>query len=127
MSTSNLPQTFRPYFTPAELAEVIRCLKTAPTTSPTLLRYLESFSLKITHGVMQPQYTAAPSLESRLGMDDSPTVPSIPPAELYELWKVSPAKLLPKQIAAVQQYRYENSLMSPQEETAYVDSIMSGS
>ena len=76
---------------------------------------------------MQPQYTAAPSLESRLGMDDSPAIPSIPPAELYELWKVSPAKLLPKQIAAVQQYRYENSLMTPAEETAYVDSIMSGS
>lgn len=125
-----LPQKFRPYFSPAELQEIIRCLKTAPTTSPSLLRYLESFNLKITHETIQPQYTSKPSLEDRLGVSSSQSSPSSQQPtkeELYEAWKISPTSLLPKQIAIVQQYRYENSLMSPDEETAYVDSLMSSS
>lgn len=121
-----LPQKFRPYFSPSELQEIIRCMKTAPTTSIPLLRYLESFSLKITHGTIQPQYTAMPSIDDRLGLPSNHVIePS--PQELYIAWTLDPTKITPTQMSLVNQYRYENSLMDPSEESAYVDSLLSSS
>lgn len=121
----NLPQKFRPYFTPAELQEIIRCLKAAPTTSLPLLRYMESFSIKITHGTISPQYVAMPSLESRLGMEVQAIEPS--PEELFQLWGKYPDKTTPAQMELIQQYRWERGMMDPMEQMAYEDSILASS
>jgi len=118
-------QKFRPYFTPSELAEVIRCLKAAPTTSMPLLRYLESFSLKITHGILSPQVTLQPSTEEKLGFAQQAIQQSA--QELWQEWLISPDKMTPPQMARIQQYRWENDMMDPTEVAAYEESILASS
>lgn len=117
-------QKFRPYFTPSELQEIIRCLKAAPTISMPLLRYLESFSLKITRGIMQPQVTLQPSTEEKLGF--TPQAIQQSAQELWQEWLINPDKMTPPQMARIQQYRWENDMMDPVESAAYEDSLLSG-
>lgn len=124
MSINPNNQKFRPYFTPSELQEVIRCLKVAPTTSLPLLRYLENFSLKITHGIMQPQVTLQPSLSEKMGFEEQAIQQSS--KELWQEWLISPDKMTPPQIARIQQYRWENDMMDAEEAAAYEDAIMKG-
>ena len=117
-------QKFRPYFTPSELSEVIRCLKAAPTTSLPLLRYLESFSLKITHGIISPQVTLQPSIADKLGMSTAVIQESI--ETLHERWKQDPQTITPPEMQRIQQYRWEYDLMNAEEAAAYEESILSG-
>jgi len=99
-------------------------MKAAPTTSIPLLRYLESFSLKITHGIMQPQLTLSPTMEDRLGLA-VPTTPQQSPQELFALWCTNPERITPPQMEIINQYRYENSMMDPVQESEYESWLLS--
>jgi len=115
-------QKFRPYFTSSELLEIISALKSAPTPRRmTLVRYLESFLLKINHGIISPSHITAPSLESRLGMDDSPVPisPALTGEAAYQKWLSNPVKATPHEISAALEWRYLNDMMSPEEESEY--------
>ncbi len=124
MSSPLNSNKFRPYFTPAQLAEIIRCCKLA-SSDIALLSYLESFNLKITRDVISPALQTKPSLESRLGLASSTSMPEYSPAELHSIWLRDPNFLTPKQLILVQQYRWENELMTPEEARSYEDSLMS--
>lgn len=89
-----------------------------------LLRYLESFSLKITRGIMQPQVTLQPSTEEKLGF--TPQAIQQSAQELWQEWLINPDKMTPPQMARIQQYRWENDMMDPVESAAYEDSLLSG-
>lgn len=115
-------QKFRPYFSPAELTEIIRCVKSA-STNQSLLSYLESFAIKIERGVMSPQLTTAPSLESRLGMSVLPGPNPPTAAELYSIYKSNPEYLSPPQLSIVHTYRWENGLMDDEESSKFEQSM----
>jgi len=111
-------QKYRPYFTAPELSEIIASLKEKPTPNRLAIsRYLESFNLKITHGVISPSHTLEPSIEQKLGF--ASTVRELSDEELYQNWKASPTLLNPSEIARVLDYRYRSNLMTPEEEKAY--------
>lgn len=116
-------QKFRPYFTAAELLEIISALKSAPNPRRlTLCQYLESFLLKINHGIITPAHTAAPSLESKLGFSPDTPVPAdhnLTGEAAYNKWLTNPLHATPKEIAEAMDWRYRNNLMSPEEERNY--------
>ena len=125
-------QKFRPYFTPAELTEIIRCVK-ASSTNNHLLSYLEAFAIKIDRGIMNPQLTTSPvqSLESKLGLGGSTmsALPGpIPPTtfELFAIWKSNPEYLSPPQLAIVHTYRWENGLMDDEESSRFETALFDG-
>jgi len=117
-------QKFRPYFTAAELQEIILCLKSHPSPRRlTICQYLESFLLKINHGIVSPAHTLNPSLEQKLGFPDPSTpIPishNLTGEAAYNKWLLSPGSATPKEIAEAMNWRYLNDLMSPEEEAEY--------
>ena len=123
-------QEFRPYFSAAELTEIIRCVKSA-STNQSLLAYLEAFAIKIDRGIMSPQLTTAPSLANRLGLGGS-TTNSLPgpipptPEELFTIFKSNPEYLSPPQLAMVHTYRWENGMMSDEEASRFETALFDG-
>lgn len=112
-------QKYRPYFTAPELSEIIASLKENPTPNRLAIsRYLESFNLKITHGVISASHTLEPSIEQKLGFSESPK-DEMTEEQLYRIWQATPTLLNPSEIAKVLDYRYRNNLMTPEEEKAY--------
>lgn len=85
---------YRPYFTASELSEVIRCVKLS-SQNISLLRYLESYALKISHGVITESITLQPTLVDSLELD-SPDSPSLDSsleskrAKAYAKWSKRP-------------------------------------
>jgi hypothetical protein len=113
-------QKYRPYFTAPELSEIIASLKENPTPNRLAIsRYLESFNLKITHGVISPSHTLEPSIEQKLGFAPDSQIELPSEEKLFSIWKASPTLLNPSEIARVLDYRYRNNLMTPEEEKAY--------
>ncbi len=119
-------QKFRPYFTAAELQEIITCLKSHPTPRRlTICQYLESFALKINHGIVSPAHVNNPSLEQKLGfqnLDPSTPIPishNLTGEAAYNKWFLDPKSATPKEIAEAMNWRYLNDLMSPEEEAEY--------
>ena len=92
-----MTRKYRPYFTLAELSRIRDVLSTAEPTSA-LSRYISRYILDIESGFRSANHTSAPSLEHKLGFAE-PEAPTT-----HE---------------STQQYRYENDLMSPQEEYEY--------
>lgn len=116
-------QKYRPYFTPAELSEVIRCLKIA-SHSPELIQYMERFALQISHGTIGAQLTLMPTVEEKLGMDTPPKNYSISTESLYTIWQSRPDGLTPQELAKVHQYRWGLGLMTPEESTVYENALL---
>lgn len=122
MRSSSSRHKYRPYFSADELQELILSLKETPNPRRLqLIQYLESFRLKIEHGVISAQMTLQPSMIDRLELYASGGTDAIAVAaeKLYNQWKLSPASLTPSQINDVLQYRWENSLMTPTEQESY--------
>ena len=128
-------QKFRPYFTAAELLTVINTLKSSTNPPTQIIRYLETFAIKIERGVLTPSISLNPpeSIESRLGL--APSVPfSIQLKEdeienkvtLWESYPESRHKFTVPEIEKIMAWRYENDRMTPDEESAYESSIMGG-
>jgi hypothetical protein len=120
---------YRPYFSSAELQEIIRCVKTS-STNLSLLRYLESFALKINHGTIDPQLTIKPTvtLEQKLGLAPAISTPQQEDniSSLVHTYNTAPTLLKPAELSRIHQHRYENDLMSPEEESLYEASLMFG-
>lgn len=134
-----MTEKFRPYFTAEELSEIILCLKTHPNPRRlTIVRYLESFLLKINHGVISSSHTLKPAetVFSKLGFDE-PEIPSVKPAAgapgipishnltgeaAYQKWLLDPGKATPKEIAEAMDWMYRNNLMSKEQEQEYEQS-----
>lgn len=121
----NLPQNktkYRPYFTASELSEVIRCVKLS-SQNISLLRYLESYALKISHGVIAESITLQPTLADSLELDSpSPASLESKRSKAYAKWLSSPQTCTPLEIELTHLYRFENDLMSQEEETIYLQS-----
>lgn len=112
---------YRPYFTATELLEIINALKEHPNPSRlALIKYLESFSIKIERGVLEPQITLKPTIEQSLGFSppSAPTINRIDPPVLYEKWRAG-EHLNPVELTAVFKHAYINDLFTPQEEEEY--------
>jgi hypothetical protein len=91
-----MSKKYRPYFTLPELRHLVLVLvQVEPTSS--MCRYLQRYLLDVESGFRQPNHTGAPSLEQSLGFE-----------------KESRTKH-----ESEQQYRYDNDLMSQQEEYEY--------
>ena len=112
-------QKYRPYFTAPELSEIIASLKENPTPNRLAIsRYLESFNLKITHGVISPSHTLEPTIEQKLGFA-SPTPAGMTDYELFVQWKNNPNSLNARELSIILDYRYRSNLMTSEEEKAY--------
>jgi len=122
MKQSTQKHKYRPYFTPSQLGEIIRCVKIASQDSA-LIRYLEIFSLKIDHGIQAPALNLATPIEDKLELEDSSSENlSDKRAFSFVKWSQNPASCTPLEIELTHLYRFENDLMSPEEETIYLES-----
>lgn len=89
--------------------------------------------VKIQSDLLQPAFVSVKdksNLVSDLGFD-SPTIESNTPIDfvakrkqVYELWLQDPLSITTEQLELVETYRYENNLMSPEEETEYTNKLM---
>lgn len=126
-----MTKSYRPYFTLHELREIILCLKSHPTPSRlSLVQKLESFCLKINHGVISHQYEPSPrkTILDKLELSDPAPVPistEITGEAAYQKHLADPFHCTPKEIQAAMEYRYTHSLMSPQQESEYESSLLS--
>jgi hypothetical protein len=122
MSINN--QKFRPYFTSSELVEVISALK-EQNKNKHLIHYLEGFAIKIERGILEPSITLSPTIENKLELGDT-NLGDILKAKKYNSyhkWKLAPNACSPNELAHAKMYRYENDLMSPEEEAEYEKSF----
>ena len=91
-----MTKKYRPYLSLPELRHLVSVLTQVEPTSG-LCRYLTRYLLDVESGYRSPNHIGAPSLEQKLGFQGE-------------------AKTKHE---SEQQYRYENDLMSPQEEYEY--------
>lgn len=123
----NLPQSkikFRPSLTAGQIEHIIHILSTAGENSSlnqSCLKSLRMFSLKAQHGIVSPSHLALgrESLESSLGFTQAAPAKTTTVELLYQVWQTHPTTLTPAQLQQVQSYRYQNNLMSPEEEQEY--------
>lgn len=118
--------TYRPYLTSSELSFIIDELKepsdgvfTAQRIN--LVKKLEIFQAKINLGHTAPAYQPAPTLAERLEISDAPAPRSLAEIRLeaYRKFIANPTSCSSKEIEHAQAYRYENDLMSKDEEIEY--------
>lgn len=119
---------FRPYFSTDELRTLIAALKEKPTPERTaLIRYLEHYSLKIDSGLFQPAITLKPSLEDQLELGNTVTESlarkSSKRLQAFLKWQKDHSSCTPAELTLVQEYRYENDLMSAEEESSYEEAL----
>lgn len=124
-------QKFRPYLSSSELLLIIRTLKSDPAPAIGLIRYLETFAIKIERGIISPQLRLQESLASRLGFESPASTEQTgeSPETLAMRWESFPSerhKFSPAQLSSIQAWRYENDRMTPDEESAYESSLMGG-
>lgn len=120
---------YRPYFTVEEIDHILSALKQT-SSNITLIRYLDDFAHKISRESLKPNLTLKPTLEDRLELD-APRAKSIDSlvalkSQAYQKWLTSPSKCTSSEIARVLMHRYENDLMSPEEEAEYESKIDKG-
>ena len=126
---SHSPRTkYRPYLTLPELDIIISSLKISGS-NPHLIHYLEGFKAKIDLGITSPNLTLTPrpTLNDRLELGDtgySTVSISIETkrANAYTKWLSSPQACTAHEIELTHLYRFENDLMSPEEESIYLQS-----
>ncbi len=121
------PPKFRPYFTSAELSEIISALKSQPTPARMpLIRYLEGFAIEIERGIRSPNHVPTPNKRQAFieSLELEPNTGAVISAEqsnlqAYNKWVDHPTRCTPQQIAKAMEYRYLNNLMSETEEREY--------
>lgn len=129
MSSPSHRTKYRPYFTSDEMLELITSLKENPTPKRLkLIQYLESFNLKITHGLIEPSQINKPSLAESMGfLEESSKISLLTPDKrreiAYKLWLVNPSSCTPSQLKDVNEYRYANKLLSAEEQIAFEKSL----
>lgn len=85
----------------------------------TLMRKLEVFTLKATHGITSPSHVTIgrASLESQLGLAPDDRIET-----LLATYKSNPRALSPAQLKQVQFHRFQNDMMTSEEEESYLGS-----
>ena len=91
-----MTKKYRPYFTLPELRHLVAVLVSTEPTSG-LCRYLQRYLLDVESGYRTANHIGSGTLESKLGFSEEPKTKH----------------------ESEQQYRYDNDLMSPQEEYEY--------
>lgn len=125
-SNPSSTKKYRPYFTLPELeflASAVRTSSVQENQVPPidLLRYLERYIEDIRAGFREANHTLAPTISQRLELEDAPTsapARKLDGAILYAAWQAN-CTLTIAELAAVQEYKYLNDLMTPAEEKAY--------
>ena len=108
---------YRPSLTIGEIQFVLSSINWSDNPEHSqLLRKLEVFTLKATHGITQASHVVVgkQSIESKLGFEADTTA-----EKLLEHWKINPSRLSKTQLAVVNQHRYLNDMMTPEEEANY--------
>lgn len=128
-----MTKKYRPYFSSEELSEIISALKESPTISRiALIRYLETFAIKINSGLYQSNLTLAPTLEQKLGFKETPSDELNPARQssvrlaAYLKWAKDPSSCTPIELIRSNEYRYENGIMSESEEHEFETKLMNG-
>lgn len=119
---------YRPYFTLPELETISAHLRLGSNPPHNLIRYIDKFISDAKEGYRKESHTLnpRPTLEESLGfklpsldLESSPS-PQDSIEALMEQFKVSWFRgMSSSQIMRVQQYRYENDMMSPEEEIVW--------
>ena len=91
-----MTKKYRPYFTLPELRHLVAVLVSAEPTS-SMCRYLQRYLLDVESGFRQANHIGSGTVAEKLGFDSTPKTKH----------------------ESEQQYRYDNDLMSPQEEYEY--------
>lgn len=92
--------------------------KTQPAMSHEVLAKLKLFIAKMNLGIVNPAFSISPvkqTLEEQLGVVN----PSERRAAAYEKWRRTPNLCNKQEVALANTYRYENDLMTPEEEDDY--------
>lgn len=114
-------QKFRPYLSPSQLTYILSLLE-KDAKDPELIQSFKLLSFKISSGISTPNYTTKPTKPSKfsplgLGLES--------PEELRKIEYDKYLQGLPHNESMVTTYRYENNLMTPQEETEYEQATIS--
>lgn len=113
-------QQFRPYLSAPALLEIISALKSQPSPSRMpLIRYLEGFALKISHGTIAAAHTLNPSMEEKLGLSKPAEIQILTPAQCWEKWLDNPSACTPPEIESGMKWAYINDAMTPEQEALY--------
>jgi len=99
--------------------------ETEPIKNKTI-KELKLFLVKNDLGAVKPQYTPSPrvTVSDKLGFDDSSAMSKEEQrAAAYELWMTNPHLCTPEEVKQAEIYRYENDLMSPDEEVAFEEKM----
>jgi hypothetical protein len=123
-------EKYRPSLTAQEIAYIVeRCdadqREETTGISVALGSKLKVFAMKLQLNLVAPAYIASAkkSLEERLGLDDTSTSPERKRLAAFEKYSKLPSICTPEEISLAQTYRYENNLMTDQEESDYENSI----
>lgn len=102
------------------LAEIHTILSHLPVHESTIRRKLEIFTLKAQHGITQASHVATgrATLADSLGFS-SATTSAEDIETLLNVYALNKKALSSAQLARVNQYRYVNDLMTPEEEAAH--------
>lgn len=124
MSNPNNPnQKYRPYFSGEELLEIIRTFKEYPSPKRMgIIKYLESFLVKINHGIINPAHTVQESAVQKLGFDTEFNALPTREQQMYAAWvkvTANPSSATPREIELCMEYKYLNKLMTRKEEQEF--------
>jgi len=85
-----------------------------------IMQYLEGFSVKINHGIVQSSAEIKKPLHEILSLEtELPIEVKIRQQKLFDKWRLAPERCSPNEIEMVQEYRFSHDLMTEQEEHDY--------
>ena len=120
---------YRPYFSLPELKTILHSLKEQSNPPIGLIRYVDRFISEIDDGFRKESHTIKTRIDDRtdlavsLGLD-SGIDPISERERLYNQFvqSMSFSEFSSKEIILIQKYRYENDLMTPEEESIFEQS-----
>lgn len=122
---------YRPYLTLSEITYLIECIQSRKDhISLDLLRYLQKYVSDIQAGLRIPNHTLQPTISQKLGFEESHAsacsgIREIPTLlSLFTINGGSYIGLSIPEIQALKEYRFENSMMTEDEEAFYVQSLL---
>lgn len=125
---------YRPYFTLSELTILRDLCSGVANKHQALYKYLYGFVRDIEDGLRVPNHINQPTIAQKLELDDMPSSNTNPytkiPSQLYAEWIGRNRSFIgfsPASIESINQYRYENDLMSAEEEKQYEASLFKSS
>lgn len=122
----NSKQKVRPVLTVSQLQLVTAWAKEkASPENPEaqqLYSYLLMFGMKFTAGIVKPVYTTKKqSVEESLGLDSFQT--KHPREVAFDKWTLHPELCNAQDMILVQEHRFLNDLMTPEEEATYTEGL----